>query len=516
MRGAPANPIRTEVAIVGFGPVGAVLAGLLGRRGIEVVVLERDAALFPLPRAAHIDHQGLRAVQELGCLDALLPDMVRNRALELVSATGETLVHVPADQPSVSGLPLSAYFYQPDFDGCLRRAVSAMPGVRVELGAEVTALEAEDAGVRIAARRGDGRPITVLADYAVGCDGAWSMVRESAGIALDSLNFDEKWLVLDLRFEALPDTLPADRVVQVCDPARPRLTMPISSDRQRFEFMLLPGEDPAAMQRPDTVRRLLDLWLPGARYEVSRAAVYTFHGLVARGWRRGRVTIAGDAAHQMPPFLGQGMCSGLRDATNLAWKLEAVLRRGAAPTLLDSYEAERSPHVRTIVEAAIRFGRLVCETDPAQAAARDRRLLAKDRAEAERIGFKLPRLPRGPLVLDGGGMLFVQPKIGGRWLDDIVGPRPLVLARNAVALGEDANWWRDRLGAHVATLADLPHSDLAAWLDRSGAGVAAVRPDRYVLGTAATLRPLTQAVRPLLAAGAATGAGPARMAGGRT
>ena len=515
MQSSTPSVIRAEVAIIGFGPVGAVLAGLLGRRGIEVVVLERDAAVFPLPRAAHIDHQGLRAVQELGCLDALLPDMVRNRALELVSAAGETLVHVPADQPSVSGLPLSAYFYQPDFDGRLRRTVTAMPGVRVELGTDVTALDADETGVRIAARRADGGTITVRADYAVGCDGAWSMVRESAGIPLDSLDFDEKWLVLDLRFAAMPPGLPTDRVVQVCDPARPRLTTPISRDRQRFEFMLLPGESPAAMQDPETVRRLLDLWLPDARYEVSRAAVYTFHGLVARGWRRGRVTIAGDAAHQMPPFLGQGMCSGLRDATNLAWKLEAVLRRGASTALLDTYEIERSPHVRTIVEAAIRFGRLVCETDAAQAAARDRRLLARDKAEADRIGFKLPRLPRGPLVLDGGGMLFVQPAVDGARLDDIVGPRPFVLARDAAALAGDADWWRQTCGAYVATFADLPHPDLAAWLDRSGAGVVAVRPDRYVLGAAATLSPITRAVRPFFESAGGASATPAKLAGGR-
>lgn len=163
--------------------------------------------------------------------------------------------------------------------------------------------------------------------------------------------------------------------LQVCDPARPHTLVPMPAPRFRFEFMLLPGEDPVAMQTPEAVAELTAGWLPAGAATVERSAVYTFHGLITTRWRSGRVLLAGDAAHQTPPFLGQGMCSGMRDAANLAWKLHAVLR-GADEALLDTYQQEREPAVRSIVQAAVDFGRIICTLDPAQAAARDEAMLA--------------------------------------------------------------------------------------------------------------------------------------------
>ncbi len=489
--------MTADVAIVGFGPVGAVLAGLLGLRGVRVVVVERDANVFPQPRAAHIDHTGLRTIQELGGLDALLPKMVRNQSLDLVNAQHQVLVRVPAGQDSVSGLPASMYFYQPDFDATLRKTVSAMDNVEVRLGRAMTSFEATPDGVTLHTVDGNGKTETIRASWLVGCDGAWSPVREALGIQLESLNFDEPWLVLDLALKAPQPELPTDHVVQVCDPARPHLTTPISSDRQRFEFMLLRGENLEELRKRESVERLLAPWLPPDSFEIERSAGYTFHGLVARQWRKGRVLIAGDAAHQMPPFLGQGMCSGIRDASNLAWKLALVVRRGSPESLLDTYEEERSPHVRQIVEAAIDFGRIVCELDPKKAEERDKRFLEGDQLNDRR--FALPRLTGGRLVLEGGGFLFVQPTIGERRLDDIVGPRFLVIGRDAEALGSSVGWWRSELGAAIFTLDDLKDDGIVRWLDRYAADVVVVRPDRYVLGTGTELNSLTDAVRRVLA-----------------
>ncbi len=234
-------------------------------------------------------------------------------------------------------------------------------------------------------------------------------------------------------------------------------------------------------------------------YKVERSAIYTFHGLIASGWRDQRVLIAGDAAHQMPPFLGQGMCSGLRDAANLSWKLATVIRHGAPQTLLDTYETERSPHVRRIIEAAIEFGRLVCVTDRAQAAARDKRFLI-DKAIPESIGnFALPRLTEGPLVGPGGGALFIQPEIDGRRLDDIVGDRFLIVARKEAHLGDSRGWWEARLGARIWVLDAQPNEDIERWLDRFNAAVAVVRPDRYVLAAGDNLEPITRLAAPRLA-----------------
>lgn len=492
---------QADVAIVGFGPVGAVLAGLLGQRGLSVVVVERELDVFPLPRAAHIDHTGLRTLQELGCVDRLLPRMLANPGLDYVTADNRLLLRIPGDQGSISGLPASMYFHQPGFDRSLRRAAAAMPTVDVRLEAEMTRISEGRDAVTLETH-GVAGDAAVTASFVVGCDGASSAVRGAVGIELEDLRFDERWLVVDLLLHEPVATLPR-RAVAYCDPARPVFAIPIPDGRHRFELMLLPGEHSELMQRPETVRALLSSWLPANRAEVERAAVYVFHGLVARQWRAGRVLVAGDAAHQMPPFLGQGLCSGLRDAANLAWKLERVLRHGAPHELLETYTAERRPHVGAVVHAAVELGRMMCVLDPLQAAARDRRILADPLPAIERARFTIPPLPQGRLVLGGGGKLFIQPRVGGgHRLDDVVGSRFLVLARTRERLGGSARWWATETGALVATTDELRDEGgaLTRWLDRHEASVVVVRPDRYVLAAGHELDPITDAVRNLLTA----------------
>jgi len=488
----------TEVVIVGFGPVGAALANMLGMRGIRTVVLERELDVYPLPRAAHIDHQGLRLLQEIDCLDKVLPDMIPNRRLDLVNAKRELLARVSADQPSVSGLPLSMYFYQPPFDRLLRDRAQDKLSVDTKLGVEVTGFSQDEKGVWVRYSGEDGVEHALRAAWLIGCDGARSSIRESAGIQQKSLNFEERWLVIDLLIKKPQPQLPVDHVLQVCDPARPYLSTPISRDRQRFEYMLLEGERVEDVTQRAFVEKLLEVWLDRESFEVTRAAVYTFQGLVAEKWREGRVLIAGDAAHLMPPFLGQGMCSGFRDVSNLAWKLDLVINRGASLDLIDTYQIERSPHVTAIVEAAIRFGRVVCEIDPARAEARDRALLSKQSADRDGLSFGLPKLKAGPLIFEGGGGLFIQPQLAGRRLDDIVGSRFLVVSREVAGLGCSADWWR-ALGALVLTAEELGSEAVVAWLDRYGHDVVVVRPDRYVLGAGKSLDDLTDRVRHALA-----------------
>jgi 3-(3-hydroxy-phenyl)propionate hydroxylase len=484
-----------DVAVIGFGPVGAVAAGLLGKLGLRVLVIEKDGTVFPLPRAAHVDHTGLRTIQELGCLDEVLPKMIRNTRLDLIDADRRILARIPADQESVSGLPTSVYFYQPEFDAALRRAASAFPNVNVRLNAEMTGLVAQADDVVIRFRTRSGKNESARVGWVLGCDGAWSPVRDLLNIKLESMNFDEQWLVLDLRIEIPQSCLPADHVVEVCDPARPYLSTPISANRQRFEFMLLPGENPEHMKQPHVIRNLLQSWISADAYRIERAAVYTFHGLVAERWRSGRVFIAGDAAHQTPPFLGQGMCTGIRDVANLAWKLAHVIQRGAPCALLDTYEFERRPHAVKVINAAIRIGKVICELDPRMAAERNSLLRANNSQMREDLSFTLPRLESGPLIVNGGGSLFVQPVVDGRRFDDIIGPRFLVLGRSAAAFGTTVDWWVDELGAYVAQLQDFDDTALNQWFARYKAEVAVVRPDRYVLGTANNLDKITDAVK---------------------
>lgn len=496
--------VDTPVVVVGLGPVGAVLTGLLGRRKHRVVAVDRAADVFPLPRAAHIEHTGLRALQEVGCVDELLPNMLANPGVDFVTAEDELLARIPGNQGSVSGFPASMYFHQPTFDRTLRRTIANLPTVDVRLGTEVVDLEVHPDHVTVRAIGPTGKPLEVVASYVLACDGAASALREAMRIPLVDLGFHERWIVVDLLLRSKVSSL-SDRAVTYADPARPLASVPLPENRYRFEIMLLPGEDPARIQDPAVVLDLISRWVPPGSAEVERAAIYHFHGLVADSWRSGRVLLAGDAAHQMPPFLGQGMNSGLRDAVNLAWKLDLVLQNVASDPLLDTYEAERKPNVRRIIDISVGIGRIVCTLDPDEARRRNQELLAGSSTLSQRFAFKLPALEHGPLVLDGGGVLSAQPIANGRRLDDVVGGRFLVLANQLSALDDCAAWWAKNLGAMVATPDDLPEfaDGLLQMLDRHRASVVVVRPDRYVLAAGQRLGAITEEVRPVLAGGLA-------------
>jgi 3-(3-hydroxy-phenyl)propionate hydroxylase len=494
------RPESVDVLVVGFGPVGAVLAGLLGKRGIDVLVLERDYDVFPLPRAAHVDHTGLRTWQELALLDRLLPAMQANLGLDFLTADGELLARIPGDQSSASGLPTSMYFFQPALDRAVREAVAAMPSVRIALGTEVTGVTSAEDHVRVLAAAPDGGQLEVTAKWVVACDGANSTIRDQIGFGAEDLHFEEPWLVVDLVLDG--ERAQSGRAVCLCDPRRPTYSIPMPARRHRFEFRLMDGDDPAVMLQPGRISELVTGWFPDRRFELERTAIYTFHGLVGTDWRHQRVFLAGDAAHQMPPFLGQGMCSGLRDAANLAWKLDLVIRGTAQDDLLNTYQEERRAHVRSVVESAVRIGRLICTIDPDEAAERDRRMLSDTRPPSQRIGFTLPPLRPGSLVWENGGDLFVQPPGGEVRLDDAIGSRFAVLARTPELIeAGPAQWWRDRIGAFVAAVGQLPPPQadgVLAWLDSHDSDLVVVRPDRYVLWAGSDLDDVTRKIAGLL------------------
>ena len=234
----------------------------------------------------------------------------------------------------------------------------------VRLRHDVFAFEEKADGVEL--RMEDlstGKLVRASARYVVGCDGARSIVRRFMGTELDDLQSHERWLVVDVLLQRERPDL-GDHSIQFCDPARPATYVRGVGNRRRWELMLMPGDDPTAITRPEAIWALLSRWVTPQEATLERPAVYTFHSVVARGWRAGRLLIAGDAAHQTPPFMGQGMCAGIRDAANLAWKLGAVVRGDAPPGLLDTYESERSPHVREFIQTAVRLGGVIQTTDP--------------------------------------------------------------------------------------------------------------------------------------------------------
>jgi 3-(3-hydroxy-phenyl)propionate hydroxylase len=463
-----------DVLIVGLGPVGATLAALLGDAGVKVLVVEKEAQVYPLPRAAHFDHEAMRLFQQLGIAEAVSRHARPAPVYEFRAGDGRLLMRfdAPAAKAS-SGWQASYMFHQPGLENALRAKVAAARSVEVRTGWRFTGYEPDGDGVGVTIE-GPATAETVRARWLVGCDGAASAVRAAMGGQLFDYGFDEPWLVIDAKVDEharVPDVN-----LQVCDPERPTTCVLMGPGRHRWEFMLRPGEDPNVAMTDAFIQPLIAPWDCG-EVEIERRAVYRFHGLVARTWRSGRVLLAGDAAHQMPPFAGQGMCSGLRDAANLAWKLTAALG-GADEALLDTYQAEREPHVRAFIELAIGMGRVVCTLDPEAAAQRDAAMLAPGRSPVMPDPTP-PILSRGHVSVGApaAGGLFVQTWADGRGLDDVLGPGAWLIVHEPTPPVP---------GLAVVSLADARlvghRKALAAWLDRHGAEAVLVRPDRYVFG----------------------------------
>lgn len=464
-----------DVVVVGLGPVGAALAALLEQSGLSVLAVEREPQVYPLPRAAHFDGEVMRIFQQLGVAEAVLahtrpvPDYV------FKAADGGVLMRFPAQAPG-DGWRSGYMFHQPGLELALRDRLAASARVTVRIGEQFTGFIQDDDGVTVALEGPDGAR-SVRARYLVGCDGASSSVRAAMGAGLFDYGFDEPWLVIDVKVGE--DARLPDVNLQLCDPARPTTCVLMGPGRHRWEFMLKPGETAEMVLGDAFLLPLLAEWDCGD-IQIERRAVYRFHGLVAQRWRSGRVLLAGDSAHQTPPFAGQGMCAGMRDAANLAWKLAAVLRGEARADLLDTYQSEREPHVRSYIELAIGMGRVVCTLDPEAAAARDAAM--RDPAKAAELPSLAPPAP-GPGHLmtgaPGAATLFPQPFADGVGLDDVLGDDAWLIAEappaaagvTAVALSDP------RLGPYRARL--------EAWLTRHSAPAVLVRPDRYVFGTGA-------------------------------
>lgn len=474
-----AGRLCCQVAILGCGPVGATLANQLGAAGLDVIVIERDHAIFPLPRAIHFDGEALRTFQSLG-LRAQVEAISRPglKGMRFVNARDELLLErggAALDGPQ--GCANNHYFHQPELEAVLRAGVARFRNVRVLAGREATAIEDDTDGVRVTLA-GDG-PTVVHAQWLIGCDGGRSPTRRAIGATMEDLGLHQPWLVFDVILER--DLGLPDHTVQRCDPARPMTLCCVTGARRRWEIMLMPGDDPETLAQPRNVWPLIARWVTPADARLERSAIYTFHSVIAHGWRRGRLLLAGDAAHQTPPFLGQGLCAGIRDAANLGWKLVRVVRGLAPESLLDTYESERRPHVRAFVELAVRLGDLIQATDPAVAAERDRRFL---QGEAKVFEFPQPGLGpglhRGPL----GGTLFPQPRLpDGRLLDEAIGERFAVIGEGEALDRADAATrarWRE---AGVAVLRDAGAA-VDAWLHAHEATAIVLRPDRYLLGAA--------------------------------
>lgn len=343
-----------SVVIVGGGPVGLTLANLLGASGISTLLAERNLTTVQEPRAVSIDDESLRTMQAIGLVDEVAGAMVAGYGSHYYSASRVCFAKVePAGRPY--GYPRRNAFRQPILEHQLKTALGRFPHVNQHFGWQCDGFTQtpDTVLVRLAGPAGETKQITC--DYLVGCDGASSMVRGQLGLELAGTTFDERWLIIDL--ENNENTTRHTEVF--CDRRRPCITLPGPDRTRRFEFKLLPGETDDDLLAPAMAAKLLSTHGADPKATIRRKTVYRFHARVAPDWRVGRVFLAGDAAHLTPPFAGQGMNSGIRDAHNLGWKLAAVVNRQAGPLLLDSYERERKPHVWQMVQLALRMGRVM-------------------------------------------------------------------------------------------------------------------------------------------------------------
>lgn len=516
-----------DVVVVGFGPSGAVAAALLGQAGIRTLVVDRTHDVYPKPRAIALDHEIMRVFQNLGLQDAVVPHCEPFTPSEYYGVDGRLIKRLATVEPPYPlGHVPSMVFTQPPVEQALRSHVRALPSVDVVLGQRFVGVDQDADGAVVRLEDSDGRRAALRARYVIGCDGASSSVREAVGIELEDLQFDEPWLVVDVQVNEqglakLPTTS-----VQFCEPARPCTYVIGPGKHRRWEISLLPGEDPAWMATEEGAWSVLKRWIGPEDATLWRQASYRFHALVAREWRVGRVFIAGDAAHQQPPFLGQGMCQGVRDVVNLTWKLRTVLagevKGQAAEALLDTYTVERREHVRRLTTRIKEIGAVICERDPQAASARDAALI-------EAAGGTIKTVPRqdiipplvGGLLASGGsgaGALFPQPRVDGpagpALLDELAGagwrivtslpadelPAGLLALAGRVGtlviISQDGQWFPS--GPQRLQFAELD-GVLARWFERHGCCAALVRPDHYVYGVADSGTALYELVAGLVA-----------------
>lgn len=489
-----------QVAIVGFGPVGAMAANLLGRAGVRTLVMDRTPEIFPKPRAIALDHEILRAFDNIGALERIAPYLEPFTASEHFGVDGQLIRRIDmAPAPYPMGYVPSVVFLQPPVERELRNNLAGFPCVDVLLGLEFAGFSQDGDKVAVEARTAEGEAERFEVEYLIGCDGASSSVRRAAGLALDDLGFDEPWLVVDVLVNERGLAKLPKNSAQYCNATRPTTYVIGPKNLRRWEITILPGEDPKALENEENVWPLLAQWLSPEDGEMWRASSYRFHALVARRWRNGRVFIAGDSAHQQPPFIGQGMCQGVRDAVNLSWKLLDRMNGAAGDHVLDTYEAERAAHVRELTGRIKAIGQYISERDPERARARDARLRAEGGGKALTVTRQeiVPPLSQGFLHAASGaaaGALFPQPVVltdgGPKLMDKIAG------AGWRLVMWDVSDAQAFDLSQRAARLAVTPlrfgqgglaerEGVAADWFARHDARAALVRPDHYTYGIAA-------------------------------
>jgi 3-(3-hydroxy-phenyl)propionate hydroxylase len=518
------NDLSYDVVVVGAGPTGLTLANLLGQAGVRVLLIERNEGTVSAPRAVSIDDESLRTMQAIGLINAVMRDVAADYGSHYFTAGGRCFARV---EPTTReyGFPRRNAFTQPQLESTLLQGLRRFPNVTVMFRHSVESIEESSSEVRLLVEAHHGDVAWVRATFVAACDGARSMFRKHIGANMLGHNYAQRWLIIDLA--ATNDRLRQTRVV--CNPRRPMITLPGPRGIRRYEFMLNAGEEDEVATQPEFIRNLLNSYGPDADVPVARRQVYAFHALIADRWNTDRIFLAGDAAHLSPPFAGQGMNSGIRDAFNLAWKLAAIVQNRLRPSLLKTYFEEREPHAAALIKLAVNMGRIMMPRSPLhallmQTAFRLARFAPRAQSYFAQMKYKPKPFYRQGFLLptkefDVVGRMLPQPLVersdGQRWLLD----ERLGMGFCLVTYGKDAQALLQEASSCNFGIADLRKvAILPSIFNPDRNATSDVEVVRDVNGMLATILPedstVLMLVRPDRYIMAATSASPAVMAAG--
>ena len=347
-----------DIAICGFGPVGSTFAGLMGKLGHRVLVIEKNSGPSPTARAINTDGEQLRTFDRLNIAEKVVENSTEVHRVHFGDADLNPIQTI--DQPvgvSSMGWPTQVLFYQPELEGLIRSAVAKDSNITLKEDTELIDFEDTEEGVSLKCVSSDSE-IQYRAKFLIGCDGASSFIRKKLDVGLEDFEYNQEWLVCDAHLTEKVD-IPENEAMQICDPKRPGTYVPGRRGHLRFEFKKMPGENSEELEKDENVWKLLKPWINESNATLERAQVYAFHACIAESWCKGNILIAGDAAHQMPPFMGAGMGTGIRDITNISWKLDLLLNNKAGPEILNTYQDERHSHAKWTIAQTVTIGQVI-------------------------------------------------------------------------------------------------------------------------------------------------------------
>ena len=464
-----------DVTIVGLGPAGGTLANLLAMHDFSILILDREKSFYPLPRAVHFDDEIMRVFQTIGITKEFLKHTIINKGTKFVNSKDKVILDWPRPKKITdNGWYPSYRFHQPDLEKKLRKKLKNYKKVSIQQNSEVIKIKNSKNHVDITYLNiNNHKEHIVKSKYVIGCDGANSITRKQMKTKMDNLGFTQKWAVVDLILKKKKNNLP-DRTIQYSNPKQPATYCRNVGRRRRWEFAIKKNHSDKKVLSDNYIWNFLKPWLNKSEAIIERKTIYTFESAIARKWRKGRVFIAGDAAHLMPPFMGQGMCAGIRDASNLAWKIANCIRNKFDDKLLNTYQSERSLNVKEYIETTMRMGAFVNAVESIQ---------ITDNIKSDNKGIKSmqsikPKLGKGLGNLNdrNRGKTFPQFKLkNNKTLDDHFSKKGMIILSSEIKHKNLKNY-------SLLKVKNL--SNVSKYLKNINSKAILVRPDRFILASA--------------------------------